>query len=221
MLAACWGGVWAVASYFTGRSHPVNLVALVPVLGYIVTACLRMMHFSPSSRGRYAVAATVLPLFAMPIVLTAGHREFPGAATVSQLSPRDFTDQVRPIDPELQNLLVEAGAKPGDAFVLASDGRLMLEAWTDTAGTQLIARSWLPKPFEIIGSLPEARREVYLERNAQRFAEQGWLVTSKSLEANGGDHLEEFVTAARPELQRRESAHWVVRLLGPVRSSGN
>ena len=215
--AAAWGGVWAVSSYFTGRSHPVNLIALVPVLLYIAVAVMRMNPFASSSTGRYAMAAAVLPLIVMPVVATMGHREFPASVTAAQLSPAAFTRQVRPMDPELEALLTRAGAKPDDSFVLASDGRLMLGAWNTGGLLTLSSSSWLPKPFEIVGSLPEARRQVYFDRNAARFPRQGWLIESRTLEANGGDHLLEFAESSRSELMRFESANWIVRLMGPVR----
>ena len=221
--AAAWGGVWAVSSYFTGRSHPVNLVALIPVLIFILAACLRMAPFTPGSRGRYAMAGALLPLLVMPVVITAGHGEFAAAVSEKQLAPSRFTDQVQRMDPELETLLLAAGARPDrDAFVLASDGRLMLGAWHGSGATPVMSsRSWLPKAFEIIGSLPEQRRQVYFERNARSFPGAGWLIESKTLEANGGDHLVEFAGKTRKELKRLESANWIVRLMGPATTSGN
>jgi hypothetical protein len=121
------------------------------------------------------------------------------------------------MDPELQALLLRAGAMPGSRFVLASDGRLMLGAWDNGGKAVAETRSWLPKAFEIIGSLPRDRRQVYFDRNAALFPEEGWLIENKTLEANGGDHLVEFVESTRDELKRFESANWIVRLMGPVR----
>ena len=219
--AAAAGGTWAVSSYFTGRSHPVNLIALIPVLVYTIVACMRLRPFAKSSRGRYALAASMLPLLSMPVILNAGHRAFASAASEEQLAPRDFVEQVQRMDPELEKLLLDAGARPQDSFVLASDGRLMLGAWnTGDSGSVVSARSWLPKPFEIIGSLPEERRQQYFDRNARSFASEGWLITSKTLEANGGNHLEEFAESSRAELRRLESANWIVRLLGPAAPPG-
>jgi hypothetical protein len=222
LWAAAAGGTWAVSSYFTGRSHPVNLIALIPVLVYTIVACMRLRPFAKSSPGRYALAASMLPLLSMPVILNAGHRAFASAVSEEQLAPRDFVEQVQRMDPELEKLLLDAGARPQDAFVLASDGRLMLGAWnTGDSGSVVSARSWLPKPFEIIGSLPEDRRQRYFDRNARSFASEGWLITSKTLEANGGDHLEEFVESSRAELRRLESANWIVRLFGPAAPPGS
>jgi hypothetical protein len=217
---AAWGGLWAVSSYFTGRSHPVNLIALIPILVYMLVGTLRMNPFGHSLCGRWATASVVLPLLVMPVVATAGHRGFAAALFEDQLTIDTFKYQVPGMGRELQSVLVAAGARPGDSFVLASDGRLMLGAWK-VNGTPIIPeRSWLPKAFEIIGSLPEHRRQVYFERNALAFPEQGWLIQHRTLAGNGTDHLLRFVESSRAELKRFESPNWIVRLMGPVRTGG-
>ncbi|MGK2962632.1 MAG: hypothetical protein ACSLFK_10875 [Gemmatimonadaceae bacterium] len=208
--AAAWGLIWAVASYFTGRSHPVNLVAIIPVLIYALASCMRLHPFTGSPHARYVLAASMVPLLAMPVTITAGHESFLSEITRRQLTPARFHEQVPAIDPELESLLIAAGARPHDAFVLASDGRLMLESWSTG---EMTTRSWLPKPFEIIGSLPEARRATYLDRNARSFAQPGWLIQSKVLAAHGGDHMLRFVDSTRTERRRFESDRWIVRQL--------
>lgn len=229
--AAAWGCVWAVSSYFTGRSHPVNLLAIIPVLIFALVACMRMRPFDGSARARYVMAASLLPLFAMPVTLTAGHGSFARSLAEPQLSPSRITMQVPPMDPDLQSLLVTAGAKPTDSFVLVSDGRLILPAWDmsglpTTEGNHdmshaLSNRSWLPLPFEIIGSLPEDRRQVYFERNARSFSEPGWLIQNKSLTANGADHLLRFLKSSRREERRFENARWIVSWMGPARRASS
>ena len=172
------------------------------------------------------MAAALLPMLAMPIVLTAGHGMFPRAVTEQQLSPSRFTEQVPLMEPELQSLLVTGGAKPTDSFVLVGDGRLMLPSWS-TSGlptamgnpeyTRVVStKSWLPKAFEIIGSLPENRRQVYLERNARSFPEAGWLIQSKSLTANGSEHLLRFIHGSRRAARSLDNDKWIVSWMGPA-----
>jgi hypothetical protein len=214
--AAAWGTVWAIASYFTGRSHPVNLVALFPVVVYVLVACMRLRPFESSHHAMIVMAASVLPLLAMPVTLSAGHRGFGELLTARQLSVARITDQIEPMDADLESLLTTAGAKPGDSYVLLGDGRLMVPPWRSGA---MVTRSWLPKAFEIVGSLPEDRRQVYFERNAKRFPEAGWLVQSKSLTASGVDHFLRFVQASRREEKRFENAKWIVSWMGPAGSA--
>jgi hypothetical protein len=222
--AASWGCIWAIASYFTGRSHPVNLIALIPVVVYVLVACLRLRPFEGSAHAMTVIAASVVPLLAMPVTLTAGHHEFLALVTAPQLSPWRFTEQIEPMDAELQALLDRAGAKPEDSFVLVGDGRLMLPPWrrpgnATAVGNRgdtrvMVTHSWMPKGFEIVGSLPENRRQTYFERNAERFPGPGWLIHSRTLTASGADHFLSFVKTSRPELARFESAKWVVSKLG-------
>ena len=227
--AAAWGAIWSTSSYFTGRSHPVNLIALIPILVYTIVACLQLRPFGDSPRARFAVSAVLLPLFVMPVVLTLGHGELAGAIGQRQLTPARFTEQVPLMEPELQALLVSAGAKPTDSFVLVGDGRLILPAWNSAglpittgnpaASRALSSRSWLPRAFEIIGSLPEDRRQRYLERNARSLPDAGWLIQNRTLEANGADHLMSFVRSSRREERRFESDNWIVSRMGPARQA--
>ncbi len=220
--AAAWGGIWAVASYFTGRSHPVNLVALVPFLIYTIAICMRTRPFGDSLKARYAIAATVLPLMAMPAAVTAGHRSFGNAISERQLPPSSIEDQIPLMDPELQTLLASAGAGPGDSFVLVADGRLMLERWANPDGTnETVRRSWLPRPFEMLGSLPADRQDLYLERNLQRVPASGWLVRAREPRGVGTERFLRYADSSLVEQSRAESAHWIVEKIGyadsPVR----
>ena len=76
------------------------------------------------------------------------------------------------MDPTLQVLLSSSGVTKNTPVVRIVDGRLMLPAWSDHS---INDSSWLPKPYEIIGSLPPERRQVYIERNAKSNV-GGWLV---------------------------------------------
>lgn len=228
LWAAAWGSVWAVASYFTGRSHPANLLSITPLLLYSLTVVLLLKPFEGSSIARYVIASVILPLFAFPVAVTAGHESFARAVTIPQVSPAQFTEQLPVMEPELQNLLVSAGAKPEDSFVFVGDGRLVLPAWRITSNaraqnpgaTRLMSdRSWLPRPFEIIGSLPRERRQLYLERNAYSFPHRGWLVENRRDTARNADHMLDFERRARREEARFESAGWIVTLLGPAGSA--
>lgn len=210
------GGTWALSSYFTGRSHPVNLIALIPLLLFGLVACMQLRPFRESLPARFAVAAVMLPLLAMPAALAAGHRGFAAAVREPQLEPARFIEQVPVMDAGLQRLLMSAGATPNDAFVRVADGRLMLEAWQTPNGRQLVPRSWLPKVFEIIGSLPEERRQVYLDRNAVSFPGEGWLVQSRTLTANGENHLMRFLRASGRLGSQLANERWVVTKILPA-----
>ena len=113
-----------------------------------------------------------MPVLAIPIAMTLGHPGLAANLKTPQLSPARFTNQVPVMDSTLERLLRSEGVSPGAPIVRIVDGRLMLPAWSDHSMSD---KSWLPKPYEIIGSLPPARRQVYIERNA-RSGLGGWLV---------------------------------------------
>ena len=212
VLAGVWGGAWSVASYFVGRSHPVNVLSLTPFLLFGVAIALRIIGADRSTRWYAMIVAGMVPAFAIPIALTLGHSGFPAAVSHQQLSPARFTDQLPRMEPGLLEVLFHANAQPGDLYVRIGDGRLMLPAWTtsDRRGAVMSDRSWLPKPYEIIGSLPAERRQVYIDRNANSDSSGGWLIQSKHDTMPGYAALLAQIERTRHEVKRFENADWVV-----------
>jgi hypothetical protein len=145
--------------------------------------------------------------------LTIGHPAFVEEILTPQLSYASFTEQIPLMEQSLNDLLVKAGAKPDDPIVRIGDGRLMLPAWR-AAGpgrTRVVSPySWLPKQYEIIGTLPAARRQKYIDRMAAHLRLSGWLVHSKT----GGiaDYPQQIADISRThvETKRYENKDWIV-----------
>jgi hypothetical protein len=117
------------------------------------------------------------------------------------------------MDSSLAGLLAREGVKPGDPVVLIGDGRLMLPAWRSGGLTVMSDRSWLPKPYEIIGSLPAARRNVYIDRNRVSNP-RGWLIHSKADTIAHYDELHQKLLEGRAESRRIENDRWIVSWIG-------
>jgi hypothetical protein len=176
LAAGVWGGIWSLSSYFVSRSHPVNLLSLAPVLLFAVAILLIVLRNSTRRQWHGYVRAASVPLMAIPIAMTLGHPGLKANLKAHQLSPAKFTEQVPAMDPQLEELMRSAGATPADPVVRIVDGRLMLPAWHLPDGRKVLSdKSWLPKPFEIIGSLPAPRRIVYIDRDGETPI-GGWLV---------------------------------------------
>jgi len=162
----------------------------------------------------------MVPVFAMPIVLTLGHAGFAEQLVTPQLPAARFTEQVPPMEPDLQQLLRAQGANPNDPVVLIADGRLMLPGWRSADGTtrMMSEKSWLPKPYEIIGSLSSGRRQAYLDRSLGRFRSGGWLVhdTARSM-GKADQHIAQLASTHRV-LRTAASGPWLVSWYAPVRS---
>jgi hypothetical protein len=140
--------------------------------------------------------------------MTIGHPGLFADLDTKQLSPARFTNQIPLMDQELEDLLKKAGAKPTDSFVRIVDGRLMLPAWNGPDSTRVMSdKSWLPKPYEIIGSLDAERRNVYIRRNASG---RGWLVHNQSNSIAGFNdrfnEIGEVYTIGQPVV----SGPWIV-----------
>jgi hypothetical protein len=211
-LAGLWGGAWSVGSYFVGRSHPVNALSLVPLLLYSTAIGLSLLSTDRSRHWHRLVVTALVPAFAMPIALTLGHAGFAAEVTQRQLQLSRFTEQVPTMEPALHSLLVQSGARPSDSFVRVGDGRLMLPAWSMAPPTRRIVsdRSWLPKPYEIIGSLPADRRQAYIDRNAKSIPVSGWLIHSKRHTIPGYSALLAQIERTRHEERRYENADWIL-----------
>lgn len=199
--AGVWGGVWSLSSYFVSRSHPVNLLSIVPVLLFALAILVIIAKDMPFRPWHPYVRVALVPVFAIPFALTLGHPKLLENLRTPQISPSRFTDQLPLMDAELESLMREAGAKPGDPVVRIADGRLVLPGWRGANGTRVVSeKSWLPKPYEIIGTLSPERRQVYIDRNAARPL-NGWLIQHQTDTVRWfGEHLRQIEsrhTAAR------------------------
>lgn len=178
IAAGVWGGIWSLSSYFVSRSHPVNLLSLAPVLLFALSILIVVIRHSTRRPWHGLVRAAMVPVLAMPIAMTLGHPGLFADLDTKQLSPARFTNQLPLMDQELEDLLERAGAKPTDSFVRIADGRLLLPAWHGPDSSRIMSdKSWLPKPYEIIGSLNAERRKVYIQRNASG---RGWLIHNQA-----------------------------------------
>ena len=213
MIAALWGGAWSVGSYFTGRSHPVNVLSLAPLLLFSAALLLRALRSDFSSPWHQIIFAALVPAFVMPIVLTLGHSRAMAEITRPQLAPSEIVNQTPAMDSSLAGLLAQEGFKPTDPVVLIADGRLMLPGLKKGGTTVTSDRSWLPKPYEIIGSLPAARRDVYIDRNRVSMP-GGWLIHSKADTIAHYDGLHQKLLEGRAESRRLENDRWVVSWIG-------
>lgn len=213
VLAGAWGGIWAISSYFVSRSHPANLLSIAPFL--VFTIAISLMVFDLESREPWhdLFRVAMVPVFAVPIALTIGHPGFAAQIATPQLAYGSFTDQIPLMEPSLNELLLEAGATPADPVVRIGDGRLMLPAWRPSVpgGPRVVSPySWLPKQYEIIGTLPASRRQKYINRAADNLKLSGWLIHSKS----GGitDYAQQLadISATHEETRRYENKDWIV-----------
>jgi hypothetical protein len=220
VAAGVWGGTWALASYFVSRSHPANLLSIAPSLLFGVAVLMILIRHSARRPWHLYVRAASVPVLAVPIAMTLGHPQLFADLATPQLAPHKFIQQVPAMDPPLQSLLLASGAKPTDSFVRMVDGRLVLPAWIDADSTKTLSdRSWLPKPYEIIGSLPPWRREVYLARNS-RTGQGGWLIHSKNAPMLHFDERFAELEKHYAVKKKAESGEWMIWYMEPLAPDG-
>jgi hypothetical protein len=213
VLAGAWGGVWAISSYFVSRSHAANLLSIATFLVFAAAITLRVIADQPRESWHGLIRVAFVPMLVAPVVLTVAHPAFVSEITKPQLSYGSFTEQIPLMEPSLNQLLIEAGAKPTDAFVRIGDGRLMLPAWRprETGGRKVVGPySWLPKQYEIIGTLPPDRRQKYIDRLARNLHLSGWLIHSKTGGIPDFDKQLSDIQRTHVETRRFENKDWIV-----------
>jgi hypothetical protein len=213
VLSGAWGGVWAISSYFVSRSHPANLLSIATFLVFAAAITLSVFEMGPSEAWHDFVRVALVPIFAVPIVLTVGHPGFLQQITTPQLSYGSFTEQIPLMEPSLSALLVQAGARPADPVVRIGDGRLVLPAWpvADGRRTRVVSPySWLPKQYEIIGTLPVYRRLTYIDRSARDLRLSGWLIHAKKASVPDFSPQIAEISRTHTETKRFENNDWTV-----------
>jgi hypothetical protein len=213
VLAGAWGGVWAISSYYVSRSADANLLSIATFLVFSAGMSLAVMAHEPWESWHELIRVAMVPLFAGPIALTIAHPSFARHIATRQLSYTSFTEQIPLMEASLNDLLVKAGAKPSDPVVRIGDGRMMLPAWRSHDGnrTRVVSPySWLPKQYEIIGTLPRDRRVKYIDRMARDLKLSGWLVHSKSGAIPDFDQQIADISRTHVETKRFENKDWIV-----------
>jgi hypothetical protein len=210
LASGVWGGTWSLSSYYVSRSHPVNLLSIIPVLLFGLAIMMTVIRHSTRRDWHGYMRAAAVPLLAIPMAMTLGHPDLGRNLSTPQLAPHDFVMQIPAMDMSLQRALIQVGAKPTDSFVRIVDGRLSLPPWHGRDGGLIMSeRSWLPKPYEIIGSLDAPRRQVYLDRNPGG----GWLVhhTSDTI-PHFDDRLAEILRGRRIDFERTIGAWKIYKI---------
>jgi hypothetical protein len=182
VAVGAWGTIWAISSYFVSRSHPVNLLSLVPLLIFSIAILLHLLRSGASDPWSNLLTFVTAPLLAMPILITVSHAGFPNLLFREQSPMSKLTVQVPAMDSSLAQLAVTAGIRPSDRVWYVSEGKFMLPRWPglDAEGKADINRHpWAAEPFEVIGTLPVARRDLYITRSQHRQG-SGWLIEKKS-----------------------------------------
>ena len=213
VLAGAWGGVWAISSYFVSRSHAANLLSIATFLVFAAAITLRVIADQPPETWHGLLRAAFVPMFVAPVALTVAHPAFVSEITKPQLSYGSFTEQIPLMESSLNQLLIEAGAKPSDPVVRIGDARLMLPAWRpqDSRRRKVVSPySWLPKQYEIIGTLPADRRQKYIDRMARHLHLSGWLVHSKAGGIPDFDKQLSDIQRTHVETKRFENEDWIV-----------
>ncbi len=177
--------LWAVSSYFVGRSHDNNVINLTPLIVACLAAALRVLdRTQPGEAWPCWIRASVLPAFTvllvMPLIDSAAveqylHDTAEGyRANVSRLLPD--------ADPALEQLLAEAGVDADTPLAFFDNDAALPSAcprvhWKGALEPSAGTRAWLPAESMVLYMpLAPERRRIYFERFIARSRRGGWLI---------------------------------------------
>ncbi|MBA3341101.1 MAG: hypothetical protein H0T48_04630 [Gemmatimonadaceae bacterium] len=224
VAAGAWGTVWSVSSYFVSRSHPVNLLSLVPLLVFSAALVVHAARGLSDSRWKTLAHLVFVPLLIVPPALTLAHRDIIRELRRPQLAPRAIASQIPPMDSSLASLAVAAGMTPADPVFLVSDGKWIMPPWPAVAGGEGVRTSetsWMPKPYEMISTLPPGRRNAYMSRFTDRMRTGGWLVQKKSELSPAFEELLLQLGLTHSRTKAYENEKWIIQHHVPRRKVSN
>jgi hypothetical protein len=169
---AALGLLWAVGSYFVGRSHTVIVTDLLPTV--LLAGLVAVRGLRP---GEAAPVRTALATLVTAVLLFAAH-DRSGWQSRLHLSARwglQVDSRRALMNPQQVDLMRKAGLKPGSPIVLYDTN--VLPAWPPRFGPRRPEQIWLPtQPLMELVPVSEERRALYMARFAARTQAGGWLV---------------------------------------------
>lgn len=183
LIGGAWGALWAVGSYFVGRSHEVNGVNIYSVAFAAVAVCLYLLQRDRAAdRVAPFVKMALVPVLTMLVTMTFGvPAQLPATLAAIRRGYQRRIDRALPrMDPYLTSLLDGAHVKFVEGVTPASWGsplpaRVVVRGGPKPRPRVVTYRNWA-LPSVVLFPLPEQRREIYMERYAERTQQGGWLV---------------------------------------------
>jgi hypothetical protein len=219
VAVGAWGTIWAISSYFVSRSHPVNLLSLIPLLMFSTVIMLHLLRSGPRDSWSSMLTVATVPLIAMPIVLTLAHAGFPNLLFREQSPMSKLTVQVPAMDVSLAQLASTAGIRQSDRVFYVSEGKFLMPRWPslDADGqAEIDWHPWAPEPFEVISTLPAGRRDLYLTRFQRRFRAGGWVIEKKSEINSDFSGVLSLIERSYSRTKSFENENWLIYRYEPA-----
>ena len=185
LVVGAAAALWAVSSYFIGRSHDNTAINLTSIMVCSLAAVLRVLdRAQPNEAWPSWIRVSLMPVFtvliAMPLVDQAVLEQY--VCDTAKGYREDLTLFLPDADPDLQRLLTQAGVR-ADTPIAFFDNDALLPSpcprWHALGVAEPLAstRFWLPAGSTVLyGPLAPERRHVYFHRFVARTQRSGWLV---------------------------------------------
>jgi hypothetical protein len=180
-------GMWGLASYAVGVTTPYAINRLIPylVLGLGIVLAILVPHYSQQSGGSWIdlFKAGSIPILAGLLITAYTNIEeleyYASAIRNEGFHVSDVAVGLPQVDSTLSDLLQRAGVNAADP-ILYSGARYgdMMPLWTPAGETSpvVVSRQWMPAPPSVLVTVPDDRKQLYMERRADRWPQGGWLI---------------------------------------------
>ena len=166
--------VWATASYYVGRAVPNNVVALFPLICFILAVTLRAT--ASSNRISLGAVAVALPIFSLAMAAPVWNEQLFGVVKGLRPYPQKVESRLHSPSVSLALLLTRAGIDLESrvayfGYAGAMPGETTGQAVRSYEGT------WLPTPLTLLENpIPPSRRSLIVGRFLSRTPRSGYFV---------------------------------------------
>jgi hypothetical protein len=172
--------LWAIGSYFVGRSVPHNITAILPLICVILFSTLHALRpLGLVLVVRLPFLISCLSLFVFVLWNHFGNPQLVETWCKLRTWYPDVSVSLRPMTPELRDLAGKAGLKPDDPVAYCGFPASM-PRWPDSS-LQTSEYTWVQNPLQLSEEPIKAERQkIFVNRFFQGTRRGGWLVHDKN-----------------------------------------
>ncbi len=217
-LVASAGCLWAVSSYFIGRAVPNNITAILPVLCMLIAIVFSSINGLEFDISHSIFKAISVPLLMLVLMTSFGNYNFLDKLRTFQTLSANISQKVRVADPLLQELIAQAGIKPGDPVVFYGYAAAM-PRWKCNNDMVLSEKTWLPNPLQLLEEpIKDERRTVYLNRFMDRSYQSGFFIHAKGEAEDRLAKWQALIARTHSPVRIYENSKWKITYFDQLKS---
>lgn len=173
------GCLIGISTYYLGRAYPSNVVALLPIIIFILIISLKA-NIAYTGSLPMLTSMVIVPVLFLTLLSGIGSPEFPKNILEIKTMSTQIDKQIPSADSELIELIVQANINQHDSVVYYGHSAAM-PAYTNTSGSRILFDlTWLPNPLQIIEEpISNTRRQTTIKRFLERAPSSGYFIQAR------------------------------------------